>query len=74
MTALYGGTVITGGGRAEPVASRRPVLLAGLGAACISASVVLVKLAGAAHQGARVLRETVELHRAKGERWRPLTM
>src|ERR1017187_3374041 len=45
MTAPYGGTVITGGGPAETTASRRPVLLAGLGAACISASAVLVKLA-----------------------------
>jgi drug/metabolite transporter (DMT)-like permease len=45
VTAPYGQTVITGTGPGQTIADRRPVLLAGLGAACISASAVLVKLA-----------------------------
>ena len=45
MTAPYGQTVITGSGPRQTIADRRPVLLAGLGAAGISASAVLVKLA-----------------------------
>jgi len=53
MSAPYVRKVITGNVEAPTVADRRPVLLAGLGAACISASAVLVKLAntGAATTG-----------------------
>jgi drug/metabolite transporter (DMT)-like permease len=51
MSVPYVRTVITGddagpAGIGPAGAGRRPVLLAGLGAACISASAVLVKLAG----------------------------
>ncbi len=46
MSGSYGRTVITESGSEPTIADRRPVLLAGLGAACISASAVLVKLAG----------------------------
>jgi drug/metabolite transporter (DMT)-like permease len=45
VTAPYGQTVITSSEPDQTIADRRPVLLAGLGAACISASAVLVKLA-----------------------------
>jgi drug/metabolite transporter (DMT)-like permease len=45
MSGPYDRTVITGG-QDRPGASGRPVLLAGLGAACISASAILVTLAG----------------------------
>jgi drug/metabolite transporter (DMT)-like permease len=45
VTAPYGQTVITRSEPGQTIADRRPVLLAGLGAACISASAVLVKLA-----------------------------
>jgi drug/metabolite transporter (DMT)-like permease len=53
MSAPYARTVITGSDPGAGAAGRRPVLLAGLGAACISASAVLVKLAdtGAATTG-----------------------
>src|SRR5450432_1056669 len=59
MSAPYARTVLTGnnaltGNKAAPAAGgRRPVLLATLGAGCISASAVLVKLAntGAATVG-----------------------
>src|SRR5215472_16079278 len=44
MSAPYASTVMTGNDRAG--ADRRPLLLAGLGAACISASGILIKLAG----------------------------
>src|ERR1700746_3349908 len=44
MSAPYASTVMTGNDRAG--ADRRALLLAGLGAACISASAILVKLAG----------------------------
>src|SRR5271170_402088 len=43
MSAPYASTVMTGNDRAG--ADRRPLLLAGLGAACISASGILIKLA-----------------------------
>jgi drug/metabolite transporter (DMT)-like permease len=45
MSAPYASTVITGKGRNEAFAAPNPLLLAGLGAACISASAILVKLA-----------------------------
>jgi drug/metabolite transporter (DMT)-like permease len=45
MSAPYDRTVLTSDGAAAPADGRRPVLLATLGAACISASAVLVKLA-----------------------------
>jgi drug/metabolite transporter (DMT)-like permease len=47
MPVPYAETVSTGHEPGPTVAGRRPVLLAGLGAACISASAVLVKLADA---------------------------
>jgi len=49
MSVPYSRTVITGNdpGTAQAADKRRPVLLAGLGAACISASAVLIKLADA---------------------------
>jgi drug/metabolite transporter (DMT)-like permease len=46
MSGSYAETAITGNNPGLTVAARRPVLLAGLGAACISASAILVKLAG----------------------------
>ena len=46
MSVPYAKTVITGNDPGPPAADRRPVLLAVVGAACISASAVLVKLAG----------------------------
>ena len=45
MSAPYASTVITDNGRKAGSADRSPLLLAGLGAACISASGILVKLA-----------------------------
>jgi drug/metabolite transporter (DMT)-like permease len=47
MSAPYASTVITGNGNASDAVfvTRSPLLLAGLGAACISASAILVKLA-----------------------------
>jgi drug/metabolite transporter (DMT)-like permease len=45
MSAPYASTVITGKGRSAAAADRNPLVLAGLGAACISASAILVKLA-----------------------------
>jgi drug/metabolite transporter (DMT)-like permease len=45
MSAPYASTVITGNQAGRSVAARRPLLMAALGAACISASAVLVKLA-----------------------------
>ena len=45
MSAPYARTVLTGSDAARAAGGRRPVLLATLGAACISASAVLVKLA-----------------------------
>jgi drug/metabolite transporter (DMT)-like permease len=53
MSVPYAGTVITGHQPGPAAGGRRPVLLAVLGAACISASAVLVKLAdtGAATTG-----------------------
>jgi drug/metabolite transporter (DMT)-like permease len=53
MSAPYARTVITGNDTGPGVGGRQPVLLAGLGAACISASAILVKLAdtGAATTG-----------------------
>jgi len=53
MSAPYPRTVLTDNDAAPPAGGRRPVLLATLGAACISASAVLVKLAdtGAATVG-----------------------
>jgi drug/metabolite transporter (DMT)-like permease len=45
MSGSYAETVITSNDPGQTIADRRPVLLAGLGAACISASAVLVKLA-----------------------------
>lgn len=45
MSASYDRTVITGNDPRPPSARRQPLLLAGLGAACLSASAVLVKLA-----------------------------
>src|ERR1022692_4110066 len=53
MSAAYARTVLTGNNAAQPAGDGRPVLLATLGAACISASAVLVKLAdtGAATVG-----------------------
>jgi len=54
MSAPYARTVITakdagpdGGGTRTAIADRRPIVAASLGAACISASGILVKLAGA---------------------------
>ena len=44
MSASYSATVITGQGGVS-IADRKPLLLAGLGAGCISASAVLIKLA-----------------------------
>jgi drug/metabolite transporter (DMT)-like permease len=46
MSGANAGTVITGGDSGQTIADRRPVLLAGLGATCISASAILVTLAG----------------------------
>jgi drug/metabolite transporter (DMT)-like permease len=46
MSGSYAETVITGDDPGQTIADRQPILLAGLGAACISASAVLVKLAG----------------------------
>jgi drug/metabolite transporter (DMT)-like permease len=46
MSAPYDGTVITGNTRGPGGAGRRPLLPVALGAACISASAILVKLAG----------------------------
>jgi drug/metabolite transporter (DMT)-like permease len=46
MSGSYVETVITGNEQGRTLAARRPVLLAGLGATCISASAILVKLAG----------------------------
>jgi drug/metabolite transporter (DMT)-like permease len=53
MSAPYGRTVLTGNAAGPVPSDRRPVLLAVLGASCISASAVLVKLAntGAATVG-----------------------
>src|SRR5258708_31332783 len=45
MSAPYASTVMTGNDAAGSRSDRRPLLLAGLGAACISASPLLVKLA-----------------------------
>jgi drug/metabolite transporter (DMT)-like permease len=45
MSVPYSRTVITDNDAGRPSDGRRPVLLAGLGAACISASAVLIKLA-----------------------------
>src|SRR5260370_21263374 len=45
MSAPYASTVMTGDDAAGSRSDRRPLLLAGLGAACISASAILVKLA-----------------------------
>jgi drug/metabolite transporter (DMT)-like permease len=45
MSAPYASTVITGKGPGALAADRSPQVLAGLGAACISASAILVKLA-----------------------------
>jgi drug/metabolite transporter (DMT)-like permease len=45
MSAPYSSTVITSNSRNAALADRSPLLLAGLGAACISASAILVKLA-----------------------------
>jgi drug/metabolite transporter (DMT)-like permease len=49
MSAAYSRMVITSGGpdTGQAAGGRRPALLAGLGAACISASAVLIKLADA---------------------------
>jgi drug/metabolite transporter (DMT)-like permease len=46
MSGSYAETVITSNDPGRTIADRQPILLAGLGAACISASAVLVKLAG----------------------------
>ncbi|HEX3925800.1 MAG TPA: DMT family transporter [Streptosporangiaceae bacterium] len=50
MSAPYASTVLTGNGAgsngAGSIADRRPLLLAAAGASCISASAILVKLAG----------------------------
>ncbi len=46
MSAPYSETVITDNDAGRLGDGRRPVLLAGLGAACISASAVMIKLAG----------------------------
>jgi drug/metabolite transporter (DMT)-like permease len=46
MSAPYDETVMTGNGADAGLGSRRPLLPAALGATCISASAVLVKLAG----------------------------
>src|SRR5258708_16687953 len=46
MSAPYASTVMTGNDAAGSRSDRRPLLLAGLGAACISASAILVKLGG----------------------------
>src|SRR5260221_747236 len=46
MSAPYASTVMTGNDAAGGRSDRRPLMLAGLGAACISASAILVKLAG----------------------------
>jgi drug/metabolite transporter (DMT)-like permease len=45
MSAPYAATVITGNGPNAALADRSPLLLAAVGAACISASAILVKLA-----------------------------
>src|SRR5580704_5514085 len=45
MSAPYASTVLTSNG-AGSIADRRPLLLAAAGASCISASAILVKLAG----------------------------
>lgn len=45
MSAPYAATVITGNSRSPALADRSPLLLAAVGAACISASAILVKLA-----------------------------
>jgi drug/metabolite transporter (DMT)-like permease len=45
MSAPYADTVITGNGQPGTLADRRPLVLAGLGAACISASAIMIKLA-----------------------------
>jgi drug/metabolite transporter (DMT)-like permease len=45
MSAPYADTVITGNDQAGTFADRSPLVLAGLGAACISASAILIKLA-----------------------------
>jgi drug/metabolite transporter (DMT)-like permease len=45
MSAPYASTVITGNDWAGTLADRSPLVLAGLGAACISASAILIKLA-----------------------------
>jgi drug/metabolite transporter (DMT)-like permease len=47
MSAPYAATVITGNGRNAALADRSPLLLAAIGAGCISASAILVKLAAA---------------------------
>jgi drug/metabolite transporter (DMT)-like permease len=46
MSAPYARTVITGNDAGQSIAARRPLLMAAAGAALISASAVLVKLAG----------------------------